>query len=462
MANPYFMRALTSGLADSLQRLHEEKVGEKKRKQDLAKEVYGTLLKFGNADLKKAGLAGLAALAENEDDKFLGTALEKLQQQPHHEKASKLIDRFQAPPEPPAPVTEDDYNPSGVPLAPTAEAPATPIPAKPISPPPAAPSSAAQVSSSPTQGGQMNLSPSVSPPPEAQSDYSKFFQDNPYALSSEYAAPARIESAENLASQKLAAATEQHQSDWANRLALAGLQHQFKLDENTARNLVSVSPQDAERYGLPAGGQVDIRLLSQLHQDTRSMDSVAARKYAADLAGSRAIQAVFTGNFDESGTPMMAYVRKDSLLGKEVPKTPSASEERVTKQAGRTVHGANDLLGELQNPEVANRLGPVMGRITKLSQAWGNPDPQVQEFMAHLESWLALQPALHGFRGINALDHFEKLVGSPITTPEALAAAIRGITKTAKTFTPSGPPPSPAAATTPAHKRYNPATGKIE
>lgn len=235
---------------------------------------------------------------------------------------------------------------------------------------------------------------------------------------------------------------------WAHKAELAAMSHGYKMDEAAQRNLVDVSPQDAERYGLTPGSKIDVRLLSQLHADTRGADNNAAKRYAADAASSRAIQSVFTGNYTDDGTPIMAWTRKADLTGTETLKTPSATEERVTKQAGRVQIGAGELQQELKDPNIRAQLGPIMGRYNSLAEWYGAPDPELTEFKAHLASWMALQPALHGFRGIGAMEHFEKLAGAPITTPEALEAAIRGINKTAKTFTPktAGAPPARPAA----------------
>ena len=129
----------------------------------------------------------------------------------------------------------------------------------------------------------------------------------------------------------------------------------------------------------------------------------------------------------------MTYVRKEDLPGTEFLKTPSATEERVTKQAGRIHTLKGDLLNQLQRPEVREQLGPSMGRFNNFRQWFGDEDPNLVEFKSELEGWLALQPAFHNFRGINALEHFERLTHAPITTPEALAAALRGIAKAPET-----------------------------
>ena len=58
-------------------------------------------------------------------------------------------------------------------------------------------------------------------------------------------------------------------------------------------------------------------------------------------------------------------------------------------------------------------------------------DPESARLAAQLASFAALQPQLHGFRGQNALNEFEKMIGGLPKNPEALVSSIQGIMKTA-------------------------------
>lgn len=81
-------------------------------------------------------------------------------------------------------------------------------------------------------------------------------------------------------------------------------------------------------------------------------------------------------------------------------------------------------------------------------------DPVVARIMAQLASYAALQPKLHGFRGQNALSEFTKIIGGIPKNPEALKAAIDGISDTAMIVANSnqrpGATPAAAAPATPA------------
>lgn len=78
------------------------------------------------------------------------------------------------------------------------------------------------------------------------------------------------------------------------------------------------------------------------------------------------------------------------------------------------------------------------GKLGNLGSYWnkytnGSPiaDPATAALMAQLSSFAALQPALHGFRGAQALAEFEKVIGGVPKNPDALEAAIKAIQGTA-------------------------------
>lgn len=79
-------------------------------------------------------------------------------------------------------------------------------------------------------------------------------------------------------------------------------------------------------------------------------------------------------------------------------------------------------------------------KMGKLSSYWNQyknntpiSDPVTSGVMAHLASYAALQPALHGFRGQQALAEFERIIGGVPKNPDSLIAAIRSIQGLSKT-----------------------------
>lgn len=116
------------------------------------------------------------------------------------------------------------------------------------------------------------------------------------------------------------------------------------------------------------------------------------------------------------------------------PELEGLRDRPLTGQVASRVHQAavvqdtgNMVLDHLGDASLSSKLGPIMGRKFKLEDLIGNPDPEVKRFATELASFAALQPALHGFRGQNALREFEKIIGDAKNTPESLAAGIQGI-----------------------------------
>ena len=58
-------------------------------------------------------------------------------------------------------------------------------------------------------------------------------------------------------------------------------------------------------------------------------------------------------------------------------------------------------------------------------------DPFQSGLATDIASFAALNPALHGARGVSAMKEFEKIYGSPINNPESLIAAIEAGMRTA-------------------------------
>lgn len=131
----------------------------------------------------------------------------------------------------------------------------------------------------------------------------------------------------------------------------------------------------------------------------------------------------FTGQLmDKSGrlysNPELEGLRSKPLTGQVASRVHQAA---VVQDTG------NMVLDHLGDASLSSKLGPIMGRKFKLEDLIGNPDPEVKRFATELASFAALQPALHGFRGQNALREFEKIIGDAKNTPESLAAGIQGI-----------------------------------
>lgn len=109
-------------------------------------------------------------------------------------------------------------------------------------------------------------------------------------------------------------------------------------------------------------------------------------------------------------------------------------------QAGAVERSGNELIKEID----ANR-----DRIGDVGAVWnaaftGSPlsDPYQSGLAAQIASFAALNPALHGARGVTAMKEFEKIYGSPINNPDSLIAAIQAGMKTAGNIAPQTKTPT--------------------
>lgn len=108
--------------------------------------------------------------------------------------------------------------------------------------------------------------------------------------------------------------------------------------------------------------------------------------------------------------------------------TGMTGQTRSRIQSGGAIEqGGNDLIQYIdQNRDV---LGPMMGRVHSLADLVSLDTPASKELGNQFESWLALQPAFHGFRGVSALSRFEEKAGGFNQDPDSLIGSIKGIMK---------------------------------
>ena len=108
--------------------------------------------------------------------------------------------------------------------------------------------------------------------------------------------------------------------------------------------------------------------------------------------------------------------------------TPAAVKARQA-QAVYIQEAGDQLIANIQkNRKKIGNLGSYWNQYIN-----GTPiaDPDTSGLMAQISSFAALQPALHGFRGSQALAEFNKIIGGPPKNPDALISAIKAIQGTA-------------------------------
>ena len=98
-------------------------------------------------------------------------------------------------------------------------------------------------------------------------------------------------------------------------------------------------------------------------------------------------------------------------------------------QAGAVERAGNDLIGTIQQNK--NKFGNVEAIVNSAFLGTPLSDPVSSGLASQIRSFAALNPAMHGFRGKDALNEFVKMLGGLPNNPDSLVAGIQGILKTA-------------------------------
>lgn len=115
-----------------------------------------------------------------------------------------------------------------------------------------------------------------------------------------------------------------------------------------------------------------------------------------------------------------------------LPASLPATTKHVIDKGIQTLKLRDHITELLADPQVQAGLGPVAGRITSLKQLAGIPDPKVQELAASLSGFMALAQGIHGFRSAEMAEHLFNTYSGARFTPEAIAAAVKGMSQVAE------------------------------
>jgi hypothetical protein len=109
-------------------------------------------------------------------------------------------------------------------------------------------------------------------------------------------------------------------------------------------------------------------------------------------------------------------------------------------QAGAVTRAGNALISDIQANEKAidqSKLGSWLTWVKKYGLNTPFADPVLGRLQAEYMSWAALNPAMHGYRSVQAMKAFEDLVGGLQKNPEAAIASLRGTLQTASAVNPA-------------------------
>lgn len=138
-----------------------------------------------------------------------------------------------------------------------------------------------------------------------------------------------------------------------------------------------------------------------------------------------------------------------TLSGTKIGTSATGAYGHEAAQAGIVQRAGADLISDIQ----ANRekIGTLTAWVKKYGLNTPIADPTLAKLQAELGTFAALQPAMHGFRGTNAIDTFQNIIGGLQKNPDATIASIQGILRTAGAINPGasaqggGPAASKAA-----------------
>lgn len=179
-------------------------------------------------------------------------------------------------------------------------------------------------------------------------------------------------------------------------------------------------------------------------------------KYQGDYLGTGADgNALPNAPADDNGNPI-------GLKTAQITKPTNATRSKA-EQAGVIKQQGDDILKQIDaNPDI---YGVVAGRWNEFNAGkFGNASQEVRDAYTSLKSFAALQPALHGARGIGMMKEFEDAVGSMGNNPEGLKGSIQSLLRTSTAFQKAGTMKTvpPKATNQPAATHvYDPSTGVI-
>jgi hypothetical protein len=259
----------------------------------------------------------------------------------------------------------------------------------------------------------------------------------------------------------------QHQLDWAkynqqNDRFEALKQHmnnQDKTDEakldpqikNPAylRALGIISSQYEQRGQDYNDSDIKPKFLQQVDDLTMAIEAKEAA--LKQIAGQKPPQTQMIGPDGKSflvtpGTQVPAGSR--TVTGESQMNMPTTATRRAGEQGGIIQTAGQHLIDVLDQNR--NSVGDMESYWKKFKNGTPAADPTTSYINGLLQSYIALQPALHGFRSTQAMDHFEKAIGGVPKNVDALIAAIKATNETGGIVNAVGRGAQPSATSVPA------------
>lgn len=240
--------------------------------------------------------------------------------------------------------------------------------------------------------------------------------------------------------------------------SIAALGDSWKPEPVPGTEANSPAPNLVQFHRIPTAAEVQ-------HQKDEADKIAAQRNPVADHAANRAFDAahplpheapsVVIQTVDANGNPITKIVPK--TVGTEFAAKPTAQMQTHEMAKGE----ASDVLNQLDQAlnDAKDLVGPGQGRISNVEELIGNQDPRLNTLgtkmlAAKVKVNAALTPSARASMTPAALAAWDNLLANKIT-PEGLKATIQAM-RDVVGKTPAG------SSASGAHKKYNPATGKLE
>lgn len=179
------------------------------------------------------------------------------------------------------------------------------------------------------------------------------------------------------------------------------------LAQQRAENARKTSATAAARLGLSTE-QFNMRAFGTVPAGGPPSGSVPAEGAIINPSG-RSVGTAFQGNVKPTGAQRDAAGRAETM---------ESLDSRIREA--------------LKDPEIANGVGPLAGRISEVQSRIGKLPENLAQLQQDLISYGAFQAGLHPVRGIGALQYFEKAMGGLHQTPEQLLGKLNSNLNTAK------------------------------
>jgi len=124
-----------------------------------------------------------------------------------------------------------------------------------------------------------------------------------------------------------------------------------------------------------------------------------------------------------------------TLRGRIIGPSGTGAYAHEEAQAGAVQRAGGDLINEINAHR--NKMGSMRAIIESaiLGTPWA--DPETAGLRTQIGTFAALQPSMHGFKGMNAVNHFIALLGGIPNNPDALIKSIQAISRTSGAINPN-------------------------